>query len=161
MSEEMYSRLYPTGQAPPSFTWKKEFTDYKTIIIVLLLFSGSILFYLSPRGNQRSIQPKFQAKATNLRRVAKMIAPSTYFQPQSGQNLDSCPFYGEKHGLFHPNTSHPRFIVTGGAGFIGSHLVKRLRQQYGANQIKVLDNLWHGYLGNLQYENGSWGCVDN
>ncbi|CAF1648994.1 unnamed protein product, partial [Adineta ricciae] len=30
-----------------------------------------------------------------------------------------CIYYDNKNGLFHPKTKHPRFIVTGGAGFIG------------------------------------------
>ena len=65
--------------------------------------------------------------------------------------------YDDSNGLFHPGTSHPRFIVTGGAGFIGSHLVKALRTAgVHASQIKVLDNLWRGRLANLQYNDGSW-----
>ena len=68
-----------------------------------------------------------------------------------------CPFYDDKNGLFPPDAPRPRFIVTGGAGFIGSHLVKSLRNAGIYNsQIKVLDNLWRGRLDNLQYMNGSW-----
>ena len=102
------------------------------------------------------IQHQHRKTASNFRQRVKLTAPSTYIHRQFGQNIDSCLYYGEKDGLFHPTTLHPRFIVTGGAGFIGSHLVKGLRQHYSANQIKVLDNLWRGHLGNLQYENGSW-----
>jgi nucleoside-diphosphate-sugar epimerase len=69
----------------------------------------------------------------------------------------SCFYFDDKNGLFHPLTPTPRFIVTGGAGFIGSYLVKSLRMQgITSDQIKVIDNLWRGYLGNLQFENGSW-----
>lgn len=39
-----------------------------------------------------------------------------------------------------------RVVVTGGAGFIGSHLVERLA---GANEVVVLDNLSVGRLQNL------------
>lgn len=67
-----------------------------------------------------------------------------------------CPFHGLQDGLFHPSVARPRFIATGGAGFIGSHLVKKLRETYPAEQIKVVDNLWRGHLRNLQYEDGSW-----
>ena len=40
------------------------------------------------------------------------------------------------------------FVVTGGAGFIGSHLVEYLVKQ--GNSVKVIDNLQRGNLKNLQ-----------
>jgi UDP-N-acetylglucosamine 4-epimerase len=40
------------------------------------------------------------------------------------------------------------FLVTGGAGFIGSHIVDYL-QQYGAGKIVVLDNLASGRIENI------------
>ena len=47
-----------------------------------------------------------------------------------------------------------RCLVTGGAGFIGSTLVKRLVDS-GA-QVSVVDNLWRGSLENLKSANGDW-----
>jgi UDP-N-acetylglucosamine/UDP-N-acetylgalactosamine 4-epimerase len=41
------------------------------------------------------------------------------------------------------------FLVTGGAGFIGSHLVEYLLK-YNAGKVKVLDNLSTGYAKNLE-----------
>jgi nucleoside-diphosphate-sugar epimerase len=41
-----------------------------------------------------------------------------------------------------------KILVTGGAGFIGSNLVKRLLEE-GAS-VKVVDNLWRGTLDNLR-----------
>lgn len=40
-----------------------------------------------------------------------------------------------------------KILITGGAGFIGSNLVKRLEQR--SHEIRVLDNLSTGFLGNL------------
>ncbi|MFX0045600.1 MAG: NAD-dependent epimerase/dehydratase family protein, partial [Candidatus Hermodarchaeota archaeon] len=41
-----------------------------------------------------------------------------------------------------------RVLVTGGAGFLGSHLVDRLLQDY---EVVVLDNLSKGSADNLQH----------
>jgi len=45
--------------------------------------------------------------------------------------------------------SEKKFLVTGGAGFIGSHLVEDL-VLYGAKNITVLDNFINGNLKNLE-----------
>jgi len=42
----------------------------------------------------------------------------------------------------------PRVLITGGAGFVGSSLIKALRG-VGVRSIKVIDNLWRGRLSNL------------
>lgn len=46
------------------------------------------------------------------------------------------------------NFKNKEILVTGGAGFIGSSLVKRLIAE-GAN-VQVIDNLWRGKLDNLK-----------
>jgi UDP-glucose 4-epimerase len=42
----------------------------------------------------------------------------------------------------------PKFLITGGAGFIGSNLAERLAKDI-KNQVTVIDNLSTGFLGNV------------
>src|SRR5215472_7954857 len=44
----------------------------------------------------------------------------------------------------------PEYLVTGGCGFIGSHLCDRLLQQ--GHRVRVLDNLSTGHVTNLSNE---------
>jgi len=46
-----------------------------------------------------------------------------------------------------PLIQNKKIIVTGGAGFIGSHLVEEL---YRDNEVIVLDNLFAGKLENIR-----------
>lgn len=47
------------------------------------------------------------------------------------------------------NLDHERILVTGGAGFIGSHLVDRLLENPRVAEVRVLDNLSNGRWENL------------
>ena len=70
--------------------------------------------------------------------------------------LEGCLYYGSRDGLFAPHTPSPRILVTGGAGFLGSHLVKALTRNLREGQIKIVDNLRQGSLQNLQDDGGDW-----
>jgi UDP-N-acetylglucosamine 4-epimerase len=51
--------------------------------------------------------------------------------------------------LFHTkDISNDHFLVTGGAGFIGSHIAEYLLK-HGAKKVRVLDNLVNGFESNL------------
>ena len=62
----------------------------------------------------------------------------------------SCSIKSNTRGLFSDFVSSPRIIVTGGAGFIGSHLVAELVQLYSVDQVVVIDSLVRGKLENLE-----------
>lgn len=47
------------------------------------------------------------------------------------------------------NITNTTFLITGGAGFIGSNIVKYL-MKYNAGKVVVLDNLSNGYLSNIE-----------
>ena len=55
---------------------------------------------------------------------------------------ERCDLFVESH----PN--EPNIMITGGAGFVGSHLIDALRRE-GHKNIKVIDNLWRGKLSHL------------
>ena len=69
---------------------------------------------------------------------------------------EECVSHNVKDGLFKPETAHPRVIVTGGAGFIGGHLTQQLVGRLGSGQLKIVDNLQHGDVRNLQTSDGKW-----
>ena len=50
---------------------------------------------------------------------------------------------------FKDKISHSSFLITGGAGFIGSNMVELLLRM-GAKQVRVLDNLSNGYYANIE-----------
>lgn len=54
-----------------------------------------------------------------------------------------------KHKFQHEDLSSYSFLVTGGAGFVGSNIVEYLLK-HGAKKVRVLDNLATGYRENVE-----------
>lgn len=52
------------------------------------------------------------------------------------------------NNFHHKDLSQSSFLITGGAGFIGSHIAEYLLKN-GANKVRVLDNLANGFQSNL------------
>ncbi len=50
-----------------------------------------------------------------------------------------------------PRRRRRRFLITGGAGFIGSHLVEAMIERDKADRIVILDDLSTGQLGNIEH----------
>lgn len=48
----------------------------------------------------------------------------------------------------------PRILVTGGAGFVGGHLLRRLLSEFSGSRFKVVDSLWRGTIANLLDDDG-------
>ena len=61
---------------------------------------------------------------------------------------------------YHPNRNFANILITGGAGFIGSHLVKHLNSKFVNSNITVLDSLTnHGALENLDDEHAKYEFI--
>lgn len=69
--------------------------------------------------------------------------------------------------VFPPSTSlgltqRKRILVTGGAGFVGSHLVDKLMEQ--GHEVTVIDNYFTGRkyeTQSLRYALRKWSCVSD
>ena len=55
----------------------------------------------------------------------------------------------DKHLKFSAILTNKKFLVTGGAGFIGSHITEFLLNN-GAEKVRVLDNLSTGFIKNIE-----------
>ena len=50
--------------------------------------------------------------------------------------------------IFQKETDIMRILITGGAGFIGSHLIRRFLKE--GHEVICIDNLATGNMGNLK-----------
>ena len=88
-------------------------------------------------------QAAIRQRATHRQKLAPL---RPILVEREGQQVD---FIGRGCVPFAPTDPSPRILVTGGAGFVGSHLVARLLKPPWYGTMKVVDNLWRGQLRNL------------
>eukprot|EP00397_Hematodinium_sp_SG-2012_P013745 GEMP01013966.1.p1 GENE.GEMP01013966.1~~GEMP01013966.1.p1 ORF type:complete len:698 (+),score=91.01 GEMP01013966.1:138-2231(+) len=82
--------------------------------------------------------------------VLVVVNPTAYFRaPPPSFVCGQSPCFP-----FSSTDSTPRILVTGGAGFVGGHLIPRLRRDFPSAHIKIVDNLWRGSTANLLDDNG-------
>lgn len=138
--------------APPKRAWM-----ISAVISILFLRASFLQFPPPEKGIDKSFLVTTCTRS-NSDGNKSIRGFGFYDQNHFKQPLQAeCRYHDDENGLFVPGTARPRYIITGGAGFIGSHLVKALRDTgVPALQIKVIDNLRRGRLANLQYDNGSW-----
>ncbi|KAK1866193.1 hypothetical protein I4F81_008713 [Pyropia yezoensis] len=79
--------------------------------------------------------------------VGAVQGPSWLPSRQGAEALDTLATWRGKNAPNRP-TSHKRILVTGGAGFIGSHLVDRLMEE--GNEVIVVDSLFTGKKSNIE-----------
>jgi nucleoside-diphosphate-sugar epimerase len=94
------------------------------------------------------------------RTIAYFVAEEQQAGPERQQAIRSVQSVPASNGSPAPSRSLPtghgqsrarRYLVTGGAGFIGSHLVEALLHRGAAEQIVILDNLSTGRREHIQH----------
>ncbi|GJD05759.1 UDP-glucuronic acid decarboxylase 4 [Galdieria sulphuraria] len=75
--------------------------------------------------------------------------PSSHVEPSLEPDPLNHDHLAKWRGYYAPNrpSHHKRILVTGGAGFIGSHLVDRLMEE--GNEVIVVDSLFTGKKSNI------------
>lgn len=115
----------------------------------------ALLFLLSLFFTSQSAATKPSALNFENRQAvqADNVLPNEVTSRQSAQPILDDPIEEERHDVskLNPPNRHPklkRILVTGGAGFIGSHLVDRLMDE--GHMVIVADSLFTGKKSNLE-----------
>jgi ADP-L-glycero-D-manno-heptose 6-epimerase len=94
---------------------------------------------------RRRTNPSRVRKSKRSRHTEASLPASEAPAQSSGAGLASLP----KHEAMHTRSARTCFIVTGGAGFIGSNLVAALLSQEPGAHIHIVDNLRTGSYANI------------
>ncbi|GMI59564.1 hypothetical protein ScalyP_jg8060 [Parmales sp. scaly parma] len=115
-------------------------------VLIILLFCGFI--FNNPSSSSSSPKLNDYLKESSIRKIVQEeLSLNQVHQTTSNPSTTVHP----KINVL-PESQRLRILVTGGAGFVGSHLVDRLMIQ--GHDVIVLDNFFTGRKGNLMQWDG-------
>ncbi|KAG0465139.1 hypothetical protein HPP92_019303 [Vanilla planifolia] len=138
-----HSSVKPLKPPPPrSYSFPRSVATYllreqRLLFVVVGALIASTFFLLQPSHFSQSSDPT--PRRISIPHFSPTITPSSSGEGRGGETGIRFPV-----GLKKPGT---RVLVTGGAGFVGSHLVDRLIER--GDSVIVLDNLFTGRKENI------------
>lgn len=111
------------------------------ILIILVVKSGNLETF----GNTKSLEPEMNDINGQLRKVSE----ENYNLKNMLQDLQKSMKPKHPEVKFLPEQERKRILITGGAGFVGSHLVDKLMAQ--GHEVTVVDNFFTGRKRNVEH----------